>query len=468
MNDRFKVWRDGGKTLFFALIAEMDLVVKNLINTLFISRFLGSEGAAAYEIVMPCVMIASAFVAMGYNGVQAICAKDYGANDFEAFERHKNAGYTWIILVMAVLTLLFTVFQTPMLDLLGANEGSEAPAHLSRECYSLFLLNFVPQGLFSIANCLLFFEERQKLLITNLILYGTMLSGCVLVTAANPSMAGYMTINIVGVAAADLYIILSIFVPRRKTSRAAFTAIRLRPADIRDALTLTPSIRAVRIVSMGMVFCSAISLMTSYYMLIDHVGLSVGITFLKDGLLYSLLPVIGSMLFGQTGLWAAFAAAPLLALALSLLYIFLRFGKARFPYLLEGTKRPILVLDDTLTRESCVRLSERVNKALRDRGFGDRSATQAALFTEEIGLTLIEKNKAVRKPLLVEISLLFEKDSVLLIERDSGVIFDVTDPELKIDGLSSFVINGLLNAQKEKAYLTTTGYNRNMIRFPKP
>ena len=72
-----------------------------------------------------------------------------------------------------------------------------------------------------------------------------------------------------------------------------------------------------------------------------------------------------------------------------------------------------------------------------------------------------------RKPLLVEISLLFEKDSVLLIERDSGVIFDVTDPELKIDGLSSFVINGLLNAQKEKAYLTTTGYNRNMIRFCK-
>ena len=236
---------------------------------------------------------------------------------------------------------------------------------------------------------------------------------------------------------------------------------------ISDALTLIPSVRAVRIVSLGMVFCSAISLMTSYYMLIDHVGLSVGITFLKDGLLYSLLPVLGSVLFAQTGMWAAFAVAPLLALALSLLYIRLRYGKARFPYLLEGTEKPILVLDDALTKESCVRLSEQVNAALRDRGFSDRSATQAALFTEEIGLTLIEKNKAVRKPLLVEISLLFEKDSVLLIERDSGVIFDVTDPELKIDGLSSFVINGLLNAQKEKAYLTTTGYNRNMIRFCK-
>ena len=35
----------------------------------------------------------------------------------------------------------------------------------------------------------------------------------------------------------------------------------------------------------------------------------------------------------------------------------------------------------------------------------------------------------------------------------------------KIDGLNSFVINGLLNAQKEKVCLTTTGYNQNMIRF---
>ena len=234
---------------------------------------------------------------------------------------------------------------------------------------------------------------------------------------------------------------------------------------ISDALTLIPSVRAVRIVSLGMVFCSAISLMTSYYMLIDHVGLSVGITFLKDGLLYSLLPVLGSVLFAQTGMWAAFAVAPLLALALSLLYIRFRYGREQFPYLLEDKQRPILVFDDVLTRESCVRLSERVNKALRDRGFSGRSATQAALFTEEIGLTLIEKNKTARKPLLVEISLLFEDSSVLLIERDSGAIFDVTDPELKIDGLSSFVINGLLNAQKEKAYLTTTGYNRNMIRF---
>ena len=72
-----------------------------------------------------------------------------------------------------------------------------------------------------------------------------------------------------------------------------------------------------------------------------------------------------------------------------------------------------------------------------------------------------------KKKVWVEYSLLYDNDSVRLIIRDSGEIFDVTDPDLKIKGLSSFVISGLLNAQKEKDYIPTTGYNRNIIRFRK-
>ena len=56
-------------TLYFALIAEMDLVIKNMINIFFVSHYLGAEGAAAYEVIMPCVMVASAVVALGFIGV---------------------------------------------------------------------------------------------------------------------------------------------------------------------------------------------------------------------------------------------------------------------------------------------------------------------------------------------------------------------------------------------------------------
>ena len=37
--------------------------------------------------------------------------------------------------------------------------------------------------------------------------------------------------------------------------------------------------------------------------------------------------------------------------------------------------------------------------------------------------------------------------------------------DLEIAGLSSLTLNGLLKSHSEKAYLVTTGYNRNMIRF---
>ncbi len=55
--------------------------------------------------------------------------------------------------------------------------------------------------------------------------------------------------------------------------------------------------------------------------------------------------------------------------------------------------------------------------------------------------------------------------SMLLIERDSGVIFDLTDPDQEISGLSSFILSGLMGSHREKSYLTTTGCNRNMMRF---
>ena len=225
----------GAKAIFFAMIAEMDLVVKNLINIFFISRFLGAEGAAAYEVVMPCIMLVSAFVALGYNGVQAVCAKDYGARDFTAFERHKNAGYTWLLIVMAVFTLLLTLFKEPVLDLLGANEGSASLAQLSRDCYLIFLFCFIPQSVFSLAVCFMYLEERRQLLVTNLILYGCILAGNIIVTISGPSMTGYMLMNVIGISAADLYIILSCFIIRRKSSKTAFRAWNMRLSDIRES-----------------------------------------------------------------------------------------------------------------------------------------------------------------------------------------------------------------------------------------
>ena len=66
--------------------------------------------------------------------------------------------------------------------------------------------------------------------------------------------------------------------------------------------------------------------------------------------------------------------------------------------------------------------------------YSKKQSMKAALFVEEIGRTIIEKNKDNKHAVLVEISLMFEKTSVLLVERDAGKVFDITDPDIKIDG----------------------------------
>ena len=102
---------------------------------------------------------------------------------------------------------------------------------------------------------------------------------------------------------------------------------------------------------------------------------------------------------------------------------------------------------------------------MQECGYSTHESNRAALFMEEMGLTILEHNRSRKKPILIEVSLLFEDRSLLLVERDSGVIFDLTDPDQVVYGLSSFILSGLMVFHKEKAYLTTTGYNRNMMRF---
>ena len=228
---------------------------------------------------------------------------------------------------------------------------------------------------------------------------------------------------------------------------------------------LAPSIMALRIISLGFVFCSVVSLTTSYYMLIDRIGMAACIACLQNGVLYIILPILGSFTFGFNGMWTGFVLAPIVTLITSYVFIYCRFGKDNFPFLLKDIESEIVVMDESLTPETAANLSKDVETSFIDHNYSVSVAERASLFVEEIGLTVLEMNKESNKPVLIELSIFFEPESAFIIERDSGVLFDLTDPDVEIKGLSGFVLSGLMSAQKEKAYLVTTGYNRNMIRL---
>lgn len=228
---------------------------------------------------------------------------------------------------------------------------------------------------------------------------------------------------------------------------------------------LNPTITALRLVSLGFMFCSAVSLTTSYYMLIDRIKMATLIACFQNGLLYIVLPILGSYAFGFNGMWLGFVLAPIITLVSTYGYIYLRFGKEDFPFLLKKMDSEIVVLDDVLTPETASSLSNQIERSILSHNYPKDLAEEAALFAEEIGLTILERNKQAKKPILVEYAIFFEEGSVMLIERDSGELFDITDSDMEIKGLSTFVLSRLMEVHIDKSHLVTTGYNRNVFRF---
>ena len=232
---------------------------------------------------------------------------------------------------------------------------------------------------------------------------------------------------------------------------------------VEDESLMVPAVAAIRIICLTLTAMSLFALETSYYLYTDRIGFAVFTVCITDGPIYAVLPVLFALLFGVNGLWIGFAVAPVLGLSLSIFILRCRMGKDGFPLYLEWADSRIIVFDSVLAKEKLSDISQKIQIELTEQGYDKKTAMKAALFSEEISTTLLEQN--ADKKVWVEYSLLYDKDSVRLIIRDSGKIFDVTDPDLPVKGLSSFVVSGLLNAQKEKDYIPTTGYNRNIIRF---
>ena len=229
--------------------------------------------------------------------------------------------------------------------------------------------------------------------------------------------------------------------------------------------TLPPTVTALRIVSLGFTFCSLVSLTTSYYMLIDHIGMATCIACLHNGILYILLPMLGSLVFGINGMWAGFAVAAALTLACAYLFVYLKFGKDNFPFLLEDMDSEIEVLDDTLSPQTAAELSEQVRCIMLAHDYPKKTAIRASLFVEEMSLAILEANEDAKKPILIELSLFFDPGSVLIIQRDSGKLFDIVNSDQDIESINRAILDGILSSLNEKAYLVTTGYNRHIVRF---
>lgn len=79
-------------------------------------------------------------------------------------------------------------------------------------------------------------------------------------------------------------------------------------------------------------------------------------------------------------MWAGFAIAPIPALSIALCFVYLKFGKDNFPFLLKDMDSDIEMMDSSLTAEAASALSRQVGASLLSHHYPKDEANRAALF----------------------------------------------------------------------------------------
>ena len=243
----------------------------------------------------------------------------------------------------------------------------------------------------------------------------------------------------------------------------AFPGLMLSLVGIDSPVTVPEARLAVRVVSVALPSLALMLLFNSYYVFIGREKLSSVLTLLAVfGLPITLYPVFGSFC-GAHGVWAALALAPALALGLVALYVLACGGRSRFPFLLSKDREAALrVFDLELDPAAICGASAAVGAHLRTHGVEGRRASKAALLVEETLMVVHDHNSGKRIKAEVTVDL---NDGLMLVLRDDGVIFNITDVDARVSSLRSYLVSNLMTAIPVRRNLTTTGFNRNVFKL---
>lgn len=251
-----------------------------------------------------------------------------------------------------------------------------------------------------------------------------------------------------------------------------FAPLLVRAFGITDASLTVRGVQVFRIMSVSMACTALTFLFSSYYLLTDRVPLAVGIVGVKECVCPIVLAIGCALCMRtETGLWIGLALAPAAGVILPALFVRLRYGRAQFPLLLDESASEIYCYDFELTPENAVSAAKTAGQAVCA-AVDEKTNMKIQVLIEELGLLILEKNGGLDKTkpgkkIHAECTLMIEPDAVRIILRDSGIIFDITDADARVSSFRQFFVASVMERQRFKAYLTTTGYNRNEFSFPR-
>ena len=235
---------------------------------------------------------------------------------------------------------------------------------------------------------------------------------------------------------------------------------------LHDAEKITIAASCLRIMSLSFCAAAVIKLLAGYYLHMEYVKLSIAVCSINGIAAPLIFVVFFVYVFGAVGLGVGMFFSPIFSLFMTALIVYILYKKENFPYLIDKTKdKNIYMYDISLSQDTVMEITDKIEHLLKENNISGKSLIWVRLFSEEIGMMILEKN--INKEISAQYTVDLNSDEIKLIIRDDGVLFDITDTDSKISSLRSFVVSGIMEKQEIKFYQITTGYNRNAFKFPK-
>ena len=214
----------------------------------------------------------------------------------------------------------------------------------------------------------------------------------------------------------------------------------------------------VRLLGCGFLPFALAALLGDYYLFIERPLISIYVTLACR----LAMPVAGAVLgsrFGLSGVWLGTGLGVWSGLLAMSAAILIKRGRHGFPLLLPRRREAkVSMFDLVLTEPEIVRVSQSVAAVLPR-----EMAMRAELMVEEVFMAVRERNPG-RRRILGEVTLDLN-DGVKMTLRDDGVIFDITDADAKVTSLRTYLVASVMERQRGRLNLVTTGFNRNVFRF---
>lgn len=235
--------------------------------------------------------------------------------------------------------------------------------------------------------------------------------------------------------------------------------------SIDNAATFSASVMAVRIAAFIMPAAAVLISMVSLYNICGHVFVTTIIEGAQQMVLPIVFSIIGGSLFGINGIWIGYVLAFYVTIVVGYVTLCRVWGKEKAPWFLPENDYYMQSFHIALTQDEVMGLIGELETILEEKEVSMKSSMKIQLFTEELGMTLVEHNKD--KEILSEWTISINED-VRLIVRYGGEAIDLTKESEEIDdSYRAMFLSRLMNAQEDKRYLMSTGLNRCAFVFSK-